>query len=119
MLKFKLPWKQPKIFVLQKVKVQLVTIHSPNGSRNFTQVARTSTIRQSQVDLKPWILSQCYKYQRVSGELNQCYKYQRVSGELGISQSTMVCYLHDLSKSIQSCCIEPHVTKFCKTSDSP
>ena len=29
---------------------------SPDGSRNFTQVARTSTIRQDQVGLKAWIL---------------------------------------------------------------
>ena len=36
---------------------------------------------------------------------------QRVSGKLNISQSSLVCYLYNLSKCIQSCQIAPHVTK--------
>ena len=35
----------------------------------------------------------------------------RVSGELAISLSSVVCYLHDLGKSIQSCWIMLHMTK--------
>ena len=36
---------------------------------------------------------------------------QRVSGELGISQSSVVCHLHDLDKSSQNYWIELHITK--------
>ena len=35
----------------------------------------------------------------------------RVSGEFGISQSSVVCNHLDLSKSMWSCQIKPHVTK--------
>ena len=44
---------------------------------------------------------------------------RRVSGELDISQSSMVCQIHNLSKSFWSWWIVPHVlTKYCKTFDS-
>ena len=36
---------------------------------------------------------------------------QRISSELGISQSNVVCYLHDLGRSIWNCWIVLHVTK--------
>ena len=35
----------------------------------------------------------------------------RVSGELRISQSSVVCHLHDFTKSILSGWIVPHITK--------
>ena len=38
--------KQLKIFVVQKVKVQLITVNQPDGSRNFAEFEKTSTIRQ-------------------------------------------------------------------------
>ena len=34
-----------------------------------------------------------------------------VLAKLGISQFSMLCYLHDFGKSIQSCQIVPHITK--------
>ena len=42
-------WKQPKTFVVSKVKV--ITVQKTNGSRYFAQITRTSTIRQGQVCL--------------------------------------------------------------------
>ena len=52
-------------------------------------------------------------------EANMVSNPQRVSGELSISQSSEVCQLRNLSKSIQSCQIVPHVLpKYCKTFDS-
>ena len=44
-------------------------------------------------------------------EVNLVSSTQGVSGELGISQSSVVCHLNDLGKSIQSCQIVPHATK--------
>ena len=44
-------------------------------------------------------------------EVNLASSTWRVSGELGLSLSSVVCYLHNLSKSIQSCKIVPYVTK--------
>ena len=41
-------------------------------------------------------------------EVNLVSQTQKISGELSISQSSVVCYLHDLGKSTQ---IGPHVTK--------
>ena len=49
-------WMQAKTFLVQKVKVQLMMVKQTGGSGNFSQVARTLTIRQGQVDLKTWIL---------------------------------------------------------------
>ena len=44
-------------------------------------------------------------------ETNLASSTWRVSGELSISQSSLVYYLHDLSKSIHSCQIVPHSIK--------
>ena len=49
-------FKQPKIFVVQKVKMV--------GPKNFTWVTKTSSIRQDQVGLKLWILRPCSKPKR-------------------------------------------------------
>ena len=43
--------------------------------------------------------------------VNLASSTQRVSGELSISQSNVVCHLHNLSKSNQSFKIVSHVTK--------
>ena len=40
---------------------------------------------------------------------NQANCSQRVSGELSVSQSNVVCLLHNLGKSIWSCRIVPHI----------
>ena len=49
-------WKQPKIFVVGKVKVELIKVQQLDGSRNFTEVTRTTMIKQDQVGLKLLIL---------------------------------------------------------------
>ena len=43
---------------------------------------------------------------------------QRVSDQLSISQSSVVCHLHHLSKSIQNCHNYVTLPKYCKTFDS-
>ena len=43
-------------------------------------------------------------------EANPVSSTQRVSGELDISQSSVICYLHDLGKDIQNCWIASRVT---------
>ena len=44
-------------------------------------------------------------------EANPENRIGRVSGELSITHSSVVCHLHNLSKSIQSCGIVPHIAK--------
>ena len=44
-----MPLKKPKIFVMQNMKVQLITVVQADGSKDFAQVARTLMMKQSQV----------------------------------------------------------------------
>ena len=47
-------------------------------------------------------------------EGNLASSFWRVSGELVIPQSSVVCHLYKLSKSIQNCCIVSHIIKICE-----
>ena len=47
-------------------------------------------------------------------ETNLVSRTGRVSGELGITQSSVVCHLHNVSKSIRSRQILPYITKILK-----
>ena len=46
-----------KNIYLQKVRVQLIIVQEPDGSRGFTRGASTSTIRQGKIDRKPRLCS--------------------------------------------------------------
>ena len=90
--------KQPKIFVEWKVKMQFITVYCPDGSRNFTWVARISMIRYGQAGLK---LDSDAKLQ--VKETNPASSTWGVSGEIGISQSSVIHHFHNFGKSIKSC----------------
>ena len=79
-----MPQKHPKIFILWKVMVQ----YSNQIVKIFAHVARTSMIRENQVCLKPWTPRQIWW----------------VALKFDILQSSVVHYLHNLSKCIWSCC---------------
>ena len=49
-----------------------------------------------------------------SMKANPASSTQRVSGEFDMSKSSVVLHLHDLSQSILSCQIMPHITKILK-----
>ena len=98
-------WKQPKPFVVRKVKVQLITVEQPHGPRNSTWVARTLTINKSQVGQKPWILRPCTKPQRQSWQVT--LKEYHASTAFPSS----VLFVTFMVLRICSCQIEPHIIK--------
>ena len=121
-------WKQPKIYVVQKVVEQLITVKLPDNWKSFNRVVRYSMIRQSQVGLKLWILSKFSKQHSESirrarnlsvqwgssfsrpRQKHQEQPYcasRRVSGELGISQFSSVRHFQDLGKNIRNSRIVP------------
>ena len=95
-----MPRKQSKPFVVWKVKLQLIVVEQPDGSRKFAQVTRTLTIRQGQVDLEALIPRLCSKPQRQT---------QRVSREY--LKVCRVCHLHNLCKHIRNSWIVPLIAK--------
>ena len=66
--------KQPKTFVVWKVKVQLITDSKQISEEISLSFLRSSAFMQSQVGLKA-----------MDSETNPVSSSQRVSGELGIS----------------------------------
>ena len=78
------------------------------GCKNFDDQARSDRLKtmDSKMMLQPI-------------EAHPASNTQRVSGEHSISYSDVIDYLRNLSKSIQSCKIMPHVLlKYCKTFDT-
>ena len=70
------------------------------GCKNLNNQARWSRSKTMDSEAVPQAI-----------EVNLASSTQRVSGKLIISQSNVVCNLHDLSKSMQICQILPHITK--------
>ena len=73
-----------------------------NQPRNIALIARNLMIKQAQVGLKP--LFQATNANSVSSTW-------KVSGGLSILHSNLIHYFRNLSKSIRSCQIVPHVMK--------
>ena len=95
--------KQPKTFVEQKAKVQLIT----RWLKKFC-LAWKNIDDQVVLDRLKTIDSEAM-LQAI--ESNLASNNKRISGELGFSQSRVVCHLHNISKSIWSYLIVPHITK--------
>ena len=93
---------------------QLIHHTLTRGLKKFRPVFKNLDNQARQVSLK---LDSETMFQAM--ETNLASSYQRVSGKLGILLSSVVDYLHDLSKSTRSSGIVFHVLpKYCKTFDS-
>ena len=57
LIHFECDLKNAQMNVYRKVKVQLITLQKPVGSKTFARIARSSMISQGVVSLKPLILT--------------------------------------------------------------
>ena len=87
--------KQPEIFVVRKVKTQVITVHL--FCKKLDNQARSGRLKS------------------VDSVANMVSSTLRVSGELSISKSSVVSHFHDLGKTIENFMLP----ECCKTSDSP
>ena len=90
------PWKQPKEFVVWKVKTKLITVYFKkfcSSYKNFNN--RTRSGKPKTMDFKAVL-------QAI--EANPMRMSWRISGEFGITQSSVVRNLYNLSKTIWNYC---------------
>ena len=100
--------KQSKTFLAQKVKVQLIKV--TRWLKKFCSDHKK--LKQIQLERLKTMYS---KAMLQTIEANLANSTQRVPGDLGISQFSVVCYLHGL-RNVRLCLT---LSKYCKTFDSP